>query len=752
VIAVLAGVAGRPVCSAGGAEAPTPEEIDRAASRAVPQARRFLKSHIGQDGRCDDEYPPDNPRFGGRTALIAYALLASGVEPTDNDLRRALQWVSAAELKGTYAVSLRACALAELGDRRAMDLLARDAKWLIEASDDGAYTYTSAGGKPLETYDNSNSQMAVLGVQAAASRGVEVPLEYWRRVERHWLSRQQADGGWGYRVPPKAHRTKTYGSMTAAGVATLHACFENLRREDFIRCAAPSRQEPLERGLAWLDENFSPRENPHKGVEWQYYWLYCVSRVGVATGRRYMGGHDWYVEGASELLRRQDDDGGWGYGARVSKTSFALLFLARGAAPVVLSKLRYAGRWNARPHDAAGMAEWLSHTFERPLNWQVIDVDSPVEQMSDAPILYLSGAGAFEPTDEQVARLRTFALRGGLIVSEAACNSGAFTRDVQKLCRRMFPQFPFRRLADDHALYSAYYSPKGVAGLFGVDNGVRLLAVHSPRELSLAFQLRASRTKRETYDLLTNVYVLATDLGKLLPRSARSRPVADFGAQGPASTFRVARIGYDGNCDPEPLAWRRLANMLAARHRIRLEVTGPIDPAELNARTHPAAAITGTAGFTLTERQSDALRKYITDGGTLIADAAGSSGDFAASVEQHIFPLIGDAKPVPIPFAHRLYADGPERIETVAYRRATASRMGGEAKKRPRLIGLPYGGQYAVIFSRDDLTAGLCGYEYLGLRGYRPESAVRLMTNILWYASAPPAPTSASAPTSSESP
>ena len=186
--------------------------------------------------------------------------------------------------------------------------------------------------------------------------------------------------------------------------------------------------------------------------------------------------------------------------------------------------------------------------------------------------------------------------------------------------------------------------------------------------------------------------------------------------------------------------------------RIRVSLmTGPIDPAKLNARTYPVAAITGTDSFTLSDRQSDALRKYIADGGTLIADAAGSSGDFAASVEKLILPLIPDARLVPIPFADPVYLKGPHRIDQVAYRRATTSRMGA-AKNQPRLLGLRDGGRYAVIFSRDDLTAGLCEYEYLSLRGYKPQDAVRLMTNILWYASLRPSPTSASASTSRKSP
>ena len=81
------------------------------------------------------------------------------------------------------------------------------------------------------------------------------------------------------------------------------------------------------------------------GLAEPYYYLYAVERVGVLTGLKYIGSHDWYREGAAFLVKDQRPDGSWGrrlYG--LSDTCFAVLFLAKGPAPILLSKLRWEGK------------------------------------------------------------------------------------------------------------------------------------------------------------------------------------------------------------------------------------------------------------------------------------------------------------------------------------------------------------------------------------------------------------------------
>ena len=53
----------------------------------------------------------------------------------------------------------------------------------------------------------------------------------------------------------------------------------------------------------------------------------------------------------------------------------------------------------------------------------------------------------------------------------------------------------------------------------------------------------------------------------------------------------------------------------------------------------------------------------------------------------------------------------------------------------PRLKGVEVGGRTAVLFSREDLTAGMVGQDVDGVFGYTPAVATAIMRNVALYAS-----------------
>ncbi len=697
--------------------------------RVVKKAAAYLASQIDENGKCIGEYPPDNPRFGGKTGLCLYAMLTAGMDDEDPAVRRATNWLSAAKLGGTYAVSMRTCAFAASGRDELKGVIRQDTRWLINAADkNGRYSYTPAAGGELEVYDNSNSQMAAMAVAAAMDSGVEVPPAYWKHVQKHWLAQQAVDGGWGYRRVSWIPRISTYGSMTAAGVATLYECFEILHADRFVRCTESGRYKPISDGIKWLEDNFDAGANPRKGITYYYYWLFCLQRVGRAGGMKRFGGNDWYAQGSAHLTDRQNSDGSWSHGDRTAPTALAVLFLARGGRPVVINKLRYSGRWNTRPRDAARLTAFLSETFERDLGWQIVDADAPISDWRQSPILYISGAGPWEPDAAQIKKLRRFVLQGGMIVSEAACNNSDFTIDVTKVYKKMLPEYEPSTLGPRSPVYSLTFRPKDIGGLMGISNGVRTLVVHSPRELSLALQLGPSRLRRATFELLANAYMLATDKGRWTARTSPWRGLKMPDKFEPRAVINLARVRHGGNHDPEPMAWERLKMILAGRHNVALRVSDPLDVTDLDPDTHPLAAMTGTGKFTLSDAQAQTLKQYLDAGGTLILDAAGGSRQFAESFREQIFPLVRDGKDVPL--ATSMVYKGPRPISRVDYRPDFADTL-GDARHDLRLRTIFKGDRPVIIYSRLDITAALAGVRSHGIRGYTSPSAVAMMTNVL---------------------
>ena len=729
----MAGLALAGAAAGGQAGEASPAAVDTAVRRGAA----WLAGQFTEAGPVKQETDANDVTFGGRTALGVYALLAAGRDANAPPLRPAIDWLVSARLNGTYAVALRARALGNVSTPAARKRLAADARWLVEsAGPAGGYGYRphDAGGAEWR-WDNSNTQMAVLGVDAAARAGVAIPQAYWLRQERHWRAEQQGDGGWGYSAQRAGVGIKTYGSMTAAGVASLLICLDHLDRPEYAQCRPGQASGPIERGLGWLAERYSITANPGLGSNRYGYYLYALSRVGMASGRERLGG-PWYADGARHLLARQHSDGSWwAVEARAFReTCFALLFLARSRAPMVLAKIEYDGPWNLRPRDAAGVARWMARAFERPLRWKVWPADAEAGAWRSAPVAYLSGRGAFELTDEQVEHLRAFILAGGTLLSEAACGSATFTADVHRLWKRLFPDATVRRLGEDHPVYSMHFDIGRRGGLMGLSNGVRELAIHSAGDWSLGLH-RGGEANGPTFRLASNAVLYATGrnlspeaLGgvpELPPRPADAAPL---------EALKMARLKHGGNWNPEPLAWPAMAAVMQ-RYGRKL-VIDAIEPARLDAARWPVAVMTGTEGFELSEADRRALRGFAEDGGLVIADAAGGAPEFLAAVEKQILPLWPNALVGRISPEHAVYR-GPAELGEDYYRPGTG--VVGEAQ-RPRLGGVQVDGQLAVVYSAEDLTAGLVGYWKGGIRGYAPPAARKLMANLLDLAAGRGAP------------
>jgi len=727
VLAALAAAAG--AARAQGAEQ---DWDDRAVAGAVERAVGYLwsKQEDGFWPATGENAPRGNE--AGLTALCAQALLAAGVSPHQPRMKRALERLAAAKTDSTYTRAVRACVWATVGSRsRYGPNLKDDVRHLVLGADDnGAYDYVPIGRGPQAripaaggAWDNSNSQMAVLGVWAGQEAGVDVPAGYWQLVHDHWKRCQGDDGGWCYQ-----EKGPSYGSMSVAGLATMFICFDALYSDQFAKCLAETDYPPIERGLKWLDRNFSAETNPGLGTERYHYYLYGVERVGLASGYKYFGGKDWYKLGAQALLATQGENGGW---RDPVKTAFAVLFLARGRHPVLFNKLRYEGDWNSRPRDLANFTRWASRHFERTVNWQIVDLNVPVRELHDAPILYISGASAPTLSKQDVAKLREFVLQGGMILSESACNSAAFTLAMGKIYTEMFPLHQLKRLPADHPIYDQHFEVGAERrSLWGVSNGVRMLAIHAPAELSLAWQLRRELTDSDTFKLGANIYLYVTDKEILPPRGVARWPAAK--AFAPAETVRVARVKYAGDFDPEPLAWKRFAILMGNQHGVNVEVGEPVEMPALDAARTPVAAMTGVTAFTLSDAERTGLRKFLQAGGTLIVDAAGGSEAFATAAEKEFAALLGPDALTTLPAGHAVFTSAGPKIETIAWRRAL--RDAGRSKDRAVIRAFQVNGRAAILLCPDDLTAGLVGYAQWGLKGYKPETAFALMRNMVLYA------------------
>jgi hypothetical protein len=689
---------------------------DEKVEQAIAQGVEELFSEQDPDGSWAShkgKYPV------GITALVTYALLETGVSPLDPRMQKALNYLKRNDTIKTYSLAMR-CQVwlsAARNMKNARELRAQlreDVQQLYKATKDGSYGYESDEERQ-SSGDHSNSQYGLLGVWAGMLANVEVPTGYWRLVRKYWQGAQHANGGWPY----KRDKDNTRATMTAAGIASLYVCLENLQSRDYLECKGSFNDPHLERAMRRFEDIFP--DSLRKGGNRFFYYLYGVERIGLASGYKYFGGLDWYKEGARRLLASNKDS--------PKNLSFKLLFLVRGRNPVLFNKLEYAGRWNNRPRDLANLTRWITQTFEKTVNWQIVNLRVPATEWHDAPILYIAGNQAPEFSDEDLDKLRRFVLQGGTILSVAECSGKAFTQAMRKTYQKILPNYELTAVAGDHPFYHLHYDVQDKARLSMIHNGVRPMVIHASADLARPWQAQNHRTEAWAYQTAANIYLYQTDKAKLRNRGVSHWPAE---SQTPAQhTVKVARIKYAGNYDPEPLAWQRFGRKLAAETGVKVEVTEPISLLDLPDSGAKLAAMTGTTRFQLNAAEIQAIKKYLAGGGKLLIDAAGGSSEFAdalGKLPRQINPM---AFPGPLPASHSIYNMGPFTTKNTRFRGAAKRRY--HSRNCPQLRAMPTLSPN-VFISREDITAALVGYECSDIHGYRPESAYRLVRNLVLYA------------------
>ncbi len=671
----------------------------------------------------------------GTTALMCFALLESGVSPKDPRMARSLAWLAEEDTTKTYSLGLRAnvweAAMRQGGQYQKH--LARDVARLVKGTKDGNYSYDC----PIGNYvgDNSNSQYGLLGVWAGAKAHLEVPKQYWQLVMQYWVSSQNPDGGWAYR---SRNPGDSYASMTVAGLASLYVCVDNLLVGRFAKCGVNPKVRSIEKGLTWLagniekvalDSTVPDQKGNEKKLAVDTYYLFGVERVALACGYKRFGKLDWYRAGAKRILGVQRGDGSIPAGAwgRLNVgTAYAVLFLARGRNPVVFNKLEFDGDWNNRPNDLAVLTRWLTWNFERTLNWQIVKIADPVDDWHDAPLLYISGAKDPGFTDEHLAKLRRFVDQGGTLFSVTECGGRHFRAKIREAYKKIFPDRKLEPMKSTHELFRVHFKVR-VPSFYIVSNGVRALAIHCDYDLPLYWQQQRHRTYRRIFEVAANVAMYVTGKGAFLPRGTRHWPVEPQFT--PAATVKLAKLRHAANCDPEPLAHERLARLLGHRHRIRLDVAGPVPIAELAKSGARLATLTGTGTLSLTAGEQDALKAFVAGGGTLVVDAAGGDAAFHASARSLLETMYGRGKLRTLSVESKLFQQEGMEIRTLQYRGASQTLRGKSAP--PALRAVLVDGRPGVLFSREDITGALVGCASATCDGYEPDSAFQIMRNIV---------------------
>jgi len=688
---------------------------------------------------------------GGATALNVLAMLNAGVGAADPQIQSALRDLAAVPDERTYVAALKCQVYAAVmssapDDRRTARQLNQAADFLIRTQlPNGMWGYGRNRGRG----DNSNTQFALLGLHEAAKAGVKVPANVWSRASRHFARTQGRDGGWSY-----VGRQRSYGSMTAAGVASLYIAGQQLhvggpkvfKNGAYPYCGQYRQNVAIVAGLNWLTRNFSVRLNPGRNNSaWLYYYLYGLERVGMISGLRNFGPNDWYRKGAAFLVANQRGDGGWGN--LQSDTAFAILYLAKGNRPVLIQKLQWDGRWNRSRHDLANLTAFIDDKLGKKVTWQTTSLDLPVTELRQAPILFLTGHEFPEFTAAEKLKLRQFVETGGTLLAEACCGSKAFAAGFRKLAGELFSEYRLRPLGEHHPIFRSYYKLSETYGLEGIDVGCRTSVFFSPRALSSLWELRTIPTFSDyAFKLGTNVAAYATGRELLsdkleeveLPAVQEARPAGEI----PRGAVRLARLIHDGDYNADPHAMQHLAAILRDRAGVDVVARSRHLRADDEALfEYPVVFMTGHFSFKLSAAEIEALRLYLQRGGFLFADACCGREAFDKSFRRMVGELFAGRGLKPLPGDHPIYTgEVGAALGELRYRRILAEELKSRAVSIPPPKSAPppieavvIDGRTVIMYSKYDFSCGLEGDNPYSSRGYVDADARKLAMNVVLY-------------------
>jgi len=539
-----------------------------------------------------------------------------------------------------------------------------------------------------------------------------------------------------------------------------------LANGEFAKCCEKNAaMEKVDLAFKWLAKYFTVQTNPGKGNNTRLYYLYGLERAARLAGRRFVGPHDWYRDGAKHLLRIQNPNNGYwvtpnGHGEdnKLVATSFALLFLSKGKRPVAIGKFDHGVKdWDLHPKGIHYLTRRLETEWKTKLNWQTVRAeDSIVDDLLETPVLFISGKDAIGLKKSEKDTLRSYLENGGFLFGEAYDGDGCgkaleYDKAFRELMEELFPGTALERLDKAHPIWNAHYNLlwNDERPLLGLQACCRTSVVYCPTNLSCYWSLdqpavmddaglNGKLRKRIEYCSQLGVNVVAYATGRDLKEKGETPRVIDKKFE--MLTDRVLvfpKLEHGGGADDAPNAWRHILKHVETNLSLDMKtdkkVIGPTFEALAD---HPFVFVHGRQAFTFSEEQREAIRDSLQSGGFIFADSICASESFTESFRSEMKEILGEPLR-PIDPGHEIWTNPRYgyTIDRVTLRIKDPKVAGGfrEEVRRPELEGAEIGGRLAVIFSPNDLSCALENVQKSQCTGYTHDDAKKIGFNVILY-------------------
>ncbi len=405
--------------------------------------------------------------------------------------------------------------------------------------------------------------------------------------------------------------------------------------------------------------------------------------------------------------------------------------------------------WMSDPSDVRTLLEWTNAKLGISYRSVEADFDHFSYDPRELPALLFAGHNLFSLGEAAQGKLARYVLDGGMIIGDACCGWKDFDEAFRREMESIFPGRSLKKLTPDDPLFASYYklgdfqyqSAKGeryieAPCLEGITIGCRLGVVYSPVDLTCGWdghdhprgtrvvvnQARQIGANYVTY-LLGN-YQLGRFLSTTKVYQEAQAPTRD--------DFIFAQVMHEGDWDPDPSAVHNLLKYV--RDNSTLEVKFKRVNVKLKdpqAAQYPLLYMTGHDEFRWDEEEATRLRKYLTAGGMLIADACCGRLAFDRAFRRELAKALPSSRLESLPADHPVYH---LHFDKTRAEYTTRTRQDFGDISAPTLEGISLDGRLAVVYSRFDLGNGWEQFPHPYSYGYSDEDALELGTNLLVYA------------------
>ncbi|MBI4024107.1 MAG: DUF4159 domain-containing protein [Verrucomicrobia bacterium] len=406
--------------------------------------------------------------------------------------------------------------------------------------------------------------------------------------------------------------------------------------------------------------------------------------------------------------------------------------------------------WNLCPADLQGLLRKVSAQLGLNYGGDEIMLSTFDGDPGKLPVLLISGTRTVKLDEKQLVALRSYVLRGGMVVFDSVAGSPYFYNSATALMRAAFPESAVRVIPLDHPIYhivndatKVHYSRNlnaDVPYLEGIYVGSRIGVLFSKFGLGCGWDDHEVPflSKAVYYDvpsagkLGVNLAAYAVGYARIGREESKPEAFSSLDEKQPTDEMVFAQIQHGGAWNAHPnnasILLRRLRQSTSLR--VNLKRVG-VDPAKDDLSPFTFLFLTGLDDFQFDGAAIVALRRFLNNNGAIFINNGLGLHAFDKAVRRELSRILPDARLEVVPLNHAIYRS-VFPIAEVQYSPAVMAEKG--APKTACLEGITIRNDLRVIYSPYDIEAGWIGLDYPMAKTLLPDSATQLGMNIFAYA------------------